>query len=334
MAAPGSALPCAYIPDKLIALDIELLPGLSVPWVCEFSSYRAEPVTLGTFRESLVKLLASLGEDKQPEPPQIQQQQSEVWGRQGDTIVISDSSNTTCTPGLCLPATGYTIRVPLARMLEIVKQAIGLVADPKPKIPKWAVSTLDPREQSAAVAFVETMATMNAQMGIVAAPGAYAGIATTESHVGGEAETKIDARAPILDADLSIYVLATGDGNDQVLMLTATSGGIVAEWELDGALAASRGPNAWDRLLNHDGDCIGSSSYLSDAWITRYLDADNSVMYEIRPRPVLAGMTLHVPGRLLLPKLRPAIAELFRRLAATDEAARTAPIKLQSQCVD
>jgi hypothetical protein len=45
-------------------------------------------------------------------------------------------------------------------------------------------------------------------------------------------------------------------------------------------------------------------------------------------------MTLHIPGRLLLPKLRPAIAELFRRLAVTGEADRTVPIKLQSQCVD
>jgi hypothetical protein len=193
------------------------------------------------------------------------------WQLFAGMVIVGDTFSESVSP-LRFRATGYTIRVPVARMAEVLRQAIEIVVRLRKQTSDFAARIL-----------------------------------------GGAADAKTSAPEVREITALSIEVI--GNNIRQVIQLTVASGGTITEWKLSSDIITNCSPAAWDRFLNYRAEYIGPS--LRDAWIAADGDpADPDVVYELRSPKGVTGMTLRVPGRLLMPKLRSAIVELFAKMAA------------------
>jgi hypothetical protein len=134
---------------------------------------------------------------------------------------------------------------------------------------------------------------------------------------------------PVVTAEI---IDVEGDGSDFVIMLTIKIGSLEFEYHLNEVKNCTA--QQWDQFLNHNAPHIGSGPELRNAWMTSYFDdTRDETMYEIwgtaGPGKRETGLTLQIPGRVLLPTLRSAVPTLFE-LAAP----KVVTISLSSANVD
>lgn len=116
----------AYAPAVLVALDVDLLPGVTVPWVWEEDE--GHP-TVSSFLASLVGARDDLqsGTGRRVEDLPAINNGDMCWERKEGVVAIHDHFSETCRHGNFVDS-GYVIRVPAARMVSILNQAIEIVA--------------------------------------------------------------------------------------------------------------------------------------------------------------------------------------------------------------
>ncbi len=154
----------AYKPGVLVALDVDLLPGVTVPWVCEFAHdiLGGEEPTIDTFRKSLADATRAFSTSVPPgrrfDPLPRIHHGDVAWEREADMVVISDHFSETCDESN-LANSGHTIRVPTARMLEILRQASALVGEGLQPVDPRAIQLAKYLEDTKVVreAFARTM---------------------------------------------------------------------------------------------------------------------------------------------------------------------------------
>lgn len=124
--APG--LTCVVLEevrDTYIKFSVDLLPEVNVPWVCSREGATVSALQRA-FHDTIDDLLR-LG-TVHPRMPPVHRFSAQ-WTVLRDSVVLRECFATVAGRGPEVEASGYTIRVPLARMLTILARISGLLGE-------------------------------------------------------------------------------------------------------------------------------------------------------------------------------------------------------------
>jgi hypothetical protein len=95
-----------------------------------------------------------------------------------------------------------------------------------------------------------------------------------------------------------------------IIVLSIRLGPLRLEYIIDTPRSCT--PDQWDAFLNHGADSIGTESQM---WIDRCVSEGQceEILYSLAGYNKETSLSLHIPGNILLPSLRPAVHALFKK---------------------